>query len=160
MSKKTLVMLSLLSLVIAGATAFLFNKNRNTASGEMVKKAITSKKDVVGSMSESERRAYVEKHIKIEDLVIEPDTQIGPEGKTIEIKGLLRVKGTAHNDGDKSVNKAQLVLHIKDDKDDVLGTDIEDVLAGRNLLGGAKQSFSFTIRDRKGFTNRYLLKVR
>ena len=160
MSKKTLAILTLLSLVCAIGGALMYKNSLEKATGESVKQAIESKPKVQSVMTEKERLAYVEKFLKIEDFSIAPDTQIGPDGDTVEIKGLLRVKGVVRNTGDKVVNKAQLILHVQNDADEVLGTDIQDILDGRKLLGTEERNFSFKIRDRKEFTNRYLFKVR
>lgn len=160
MSKKILAVLTLLSVLAAVGGVFVYKNSLDEQAGNQVKKAIESKPKIQSEMTEKERLAYVEKFIVIEDLVVEPDTQIGPEGKTVEIKGLLRVKGVARNTGAKTVNKALLILHVKNDQDEVIGTDIQDILGGRKLLESEEREFSFKIRDRKEFTNRYLTKVR
>jgi hypothetical protein len=85
---------------------------------------------------------------------------INTEGESVPTKGLLRVKGVVRNTGNKTLEKAPLVMHFQDDQDKVLGSETQDVLQGRGLPGGESRSFSFTVRDRKEFTDRFIFKVR
>ena len=106
-------------------------------------------------MTEKERLEYVSKFITVDGITIEPDTQIGPDGETMIIDGLLRVKGTVTNTGTKNINKVLLLLLIKDEQDKVMATDLEDILGGKQLDSKQQREFSFKIRDRKGFSGRY-----
>jgi hypothetical protein len=155
MSKKTLILLTLLSLFLAAVgTKVLTPTAKKNAS------ISNNKAENDGLMSETERRAYVEKFIKIEDIKTGADMHINTEGESVPTKGLLRVKGVVRNTGNKTLEKAPLVMHFQDDQDKVLGSETQDVLQGRGLPGGESRSFSFTVRDRKEFTDRFIFKVR
>ena len=70
------------------------------------------------------------------------------------------MKGSAKNIGDRTVQKANLVLHFQNDKDEVLGSEIQDVLGGNSLSAGKTRAFSFTVRARENFTDRFLIRVK
>ena len=160
MSKNTLLSLTIFSVLLAVGAGVWYKSAQDKKAGQAVKAAIKAKPEVQSEMTEKERLEYVAKFIKIENMVIEPDTQIGPDGEMVEIKGLLQVKGMAKNVGEKTVTKVQLVLLIKNDEDKVIATDIEDILHGQKLLSSEERNFSFKIRDRKEFTNRFEFKLR
>ena len=111
-------------------------------------------------MSEKERLEYVSKFITVDGITIEPDTQIGPDGNTVIIEGLMRVKGDVLNSGERNISKVLLLLLIKDEQDKVIATDLEDIVQGRQLDAKDQRNFSFKIRDRKEFSGRYDIRLK
>ena len=147
-------LIAFLVAVIAVAFSYFYLGNQKDDSPAKPTKEATVE-DVSRPMTEKERLEYVSKFITVDGITIEPDTQIGPDGETMIIDGLLRVKGTVTNTGTKNINKVLLLLLIKDEQDKVMATDLEDILRGKQLDSKQQREFSFKIRDRKGFSGRY-----
>ena len=79
MSKKVLMLLTVLSLVAALVGGYVFDKRSKNRAKAAAEKSKETKPKTQKVMSEAERRAYVEKFIKIEDIKFGPDTHIGPD---------------------------------------------------------------------------------
>ena|GEM_PF-6673328 len=152
-------LLAFLVAFIAAVLSYFYIGNQDKSSNEKVSQKGRST-DSPRPMSEKERLEYVSKFITVDGITIEPDTQIGPDGKTVIIEGLMRVKGDVSNSGDKNISKVLLLLLIKDEQDKVIATDLEDILQGRQLDAKDQRNFSFKIRDRKEFSGRYDIRLK
>ncbi len=103
----------------------------------------------VVKMSEEERLAYVKAHIRVDGLEIGPNMK--PDGDA-PVPGLLEVRGTVFNDGDKTVDRVFLHVYPKDEAGKVIGSHIENLARKGGLLDpGEKRDFAFTIPDKKEF---------
>ncbi|MEE2902099.1 MAG: hypothetical protein VYC39_07195 [Myxococcota bacterium] len=152
-------LIAFLVALIAVSLSYFYLGNQKKDSGEKVGKKESST-DTSRPMSEKERLEYVSKFITVDGITIEPDTQIGPDGKTVIIEGLMRVKGDVSNSGERNISKVLLLLLIKDEQDKVIATDLEDILQGRQLDAKDQRNFSFKIRDRKEFSGRYDIRLK
>lgn len=99
-------------------------------------------------MTDEERRAYIQAHVVAEGVEVGVDTK-EEDGKTIPIPGLLRVRGTVVNKGDRGVTPVTLQILLMDKQDQVLGAYLEDVSAGKRLEGGASRAFTFQLPDNR-----------
>ncbi len=110
-------------------------------------------------VTDAERAAYIQSHVRVEPLLVDPDTQIGPEGTTVTIAGLLKVHGTVKNGGDKAIDKLILILNPVGSDGAVVGSYREDVSLNRRLGPNEERAFEFRIPDKKEFSGEYQHRV-
>ena len=157
--KKVAVGLGLGAVVVAGlvATVWLVDTKSATKAindspiGKAVKNAL---------VPEEERRAYVADFVTVRDLELLPDTKPVGDGGVAPVPGLLRDGGVVRNAGTRPVTPVNLVVHLLDGTNDVLGTFIEEVTSKRKLDPGAERRFEFKVPDKKGFEGKFLHSLR
>lgn len=110
-------------------------------------------------VSDAERAAYIAQHITVQGPLVDPDTQIGPDGNTITIAGLLKAHGSVKNNGDKAIEKLILVLNPLDAEGKVLGSHREDITLNRRLNPQEERAFQFRIPDKKEYSGEYQHRV-
>lgn len=143
------------SLLIGGAIAYWLATTRispsdmNDVAGKIAKTPVGQQaKDAL--MTDEERRAYIQAHVVVEDLVVDADTKEGEKGDTVPVPGLLRAHGKVINKGDRPVNPITLqLLLLGKDGQEVIGAYLEDVSGGARLEPGATRNFAFTLPDKK-----------
>lgn len=107
--------------------------------------------------SDAERRRYVEEHMSVSEVSVDPDTKPDNDG---EVPGLLRVTGKVHNNGEHEIKDVRMVLFMLGETEEPLGTFLENVLGKRVLPPGESRDFKFTIPDKKGYSGRFRHKLR
>lgn len=112
-----------------------------------------------GLVSDAEREGYIARHVVIEGLTVDPDTQIGPEGTSVTIPGQLRVHGAVKNTGDKAIDRLIMVLNPLDGAGAVIGSYREDIAQNRRLEPNEERAFAFRIPDKKEFSGEYQHRV-
>lgn len=101
---------------------------------------------------ETERLAYIASLIELVDLQVGPDQKPDDAGP---VPGLFRVSGVIKNNGDRAISQANLMINPRDDKDQVVGSYVEDILHGRRLGPRDSKPFRFQIPERPNSTGRF-----
>jgi hypothetical protein len=123
------------------------------------KQTVSSEKpadDVV--TDDAERLAYIKSSIELDGLQIGPKLKPGSDGGSVP--GLLEVSGRVLNQGERGIRTVNLVVHLQDDKEQVIGTFIEDVLHDAKLPSHQSRPFSFEIPEKKEYRGHYLHELR
>lgn len=150
----TLLAVGIVVLGIVGATLLGPRTPADDGQGPPVETAEAEP----GPMTEAERVAYVKGFVRVDGLEIGPD--MGPSGDT-RVPGLLRVKGSVVNAGERAVDKVVLTVFPQDAGGEVIAVHVEDVAKKGGPLGpGQTRAFAFTIPDKKAFEGAFDYELR
>lgn len=103
--------------------------------------------------NEEERIAYVAQHVVAKDLTIGPKPKPGEDAGVLP--GLLQVNGAIVNEGPKALRSVRVVIFLKDAKDAVIGTYIDDVLDGKRLGPGESRAFALDVPEKREYAGRF-----
>lgn len=139
--------------VVAGmllAYAYFRGRDVTDASKKVPQQFVQADAGVaVVQMTEEERRAYIKAHVRVEDLAIGPNMM--PD-RDEAVPGLLEVRGSIVNDGDRALDRVFVHIYPKDADGKVIGSHIENIAKKGGLLDpGERREFEFTIPDKKEF---------
>ena len=137
-----------------GAWALTTKEHRAPFTGPA---RVERRPDEPASMTEAERRAYIQQHITLENLDLGPDLKSQDDGP---VPGLLRFNGTVRNRGTRILAKADLSVYPHDVRGNVMASYVEEILDGRGLHPGETRDFSFRIPARPVFTGAFSHRLR
>lgn len=155
-SGRSSLTIALVFVVAGGLLAYAFFRSQDDGPKTTNKPEFTQRDAGVAKvvhMSEEERKKYVQDHISIDAIDIVPNMK--PDGDA-PVPGLLEVKGTVMNNGDKEIDRVFLHVFPMDDAGEVIGSHIENVARkGGFLKPGERRDFAFTIPERKEYAGKF-----